>query len=108
MLVNGAQCSEGACCSETCRFYPIGTTCRVATQECDILEYCLGDSSDCPRDVHLQDGHMCNSGNDFCFSGVCQILDNKCQRFFGELQPTLLITLLCVELDLTLSFHCPN
>lgn len=83
-LRQGAQCSEGPCCSDSCQFLEVGTTCRAATQECDIMEYCSGSSSDCPRDVYRQDGTPCNQSLEFCFSGVCQSLDAQCQRFFRK------------------------
>ena len=80
----GAQCASGDCCTRECQFRPLGTVCRSATQQCDIAEFCMGDSSSCPTDLHLQDGSPCNGGSDFCYTGVCENLDAQCLRFFGE------------------------
>ena len=84
VLNDGADCSRGECCSDQCRFYPLGRECRAAAQQCDLTEFCTGDSSDCPRDVHFQDGTPCNSGSDYCYSGFCEILDDQCQVRFGK------------------------
>ncbi|TRY88878.1 hypothetical protein DNTS_016952, partial [Danionella cerebrum] len=43
-LSNGAHCSDGPCCNNTCLFYPRGITCRFAVNDCDISETCSGDS----------------------------------------------------------------
>lgn len=84
-LVEGAQCPNGECCTEDCQFKTLGTECRAASQECDIAEFCMGNSSSCPTDRHKQDGTACNSREDFCYAGVCQIRDSQCMRFFSEL-----------------------
>ena len=81
-LAEGAQCFAGDCCDSNCRFVPYGTTCRETTQECDILEYCSGESSECPTDLHLQDGHDCNNNQSYCFSGACVTYDSQCELHF--------------------------
>uniref|UniRef100_A0A8C1PUF8 ADAM metallopeptidase domain 23 n=1 Tax=Cyprinus carpio TaxID=7962 RepID=A0A8C1PUF8_CYPCA len=43
-LSNGAHCSDGPCCNNTCLFYPRGYSCRYAVNDCDISEMCSGDS----------------------------------------------------------------
>ena len=59
-LAEGAQCRSGLCCdSTTCQYIDYGTTCRDSTGECDITEYCSGESSECPQDVALQDAAPC-------------------------------------------------
>ena len=84
MLVEGAQCFSGACCTEQCRFVPLGTTCRAPAQECDIEEYCSGDASTCPQDLQKQDSTPCNGDEDYCFGGLCRTHDSQCQRYFGK------------------------
>lgn len=36
--------------------------CRYAVHECDLPEYCTGDSEYCPDDVFKADGHECMAG----------------------------------------------
>jgi len=81
-LVEGAVCHSGPCCDK-CQFLPYGTTCHESMEECDITEYCSGESSDCPADTALQDGTPCNDGQAFCYSGHCRTYNEQCQRFFG-------------------------
>ena len=84
-LHEGAQCSEGPCCSVKCQFLPQNSTCRVTSEECDIGEYCSGKSSDCPQDMYRQDGSPCGDKDQtFCFDGICQSLDRHCHRFFRK------------------------
>ena len=72
------------CCQPNCQFTPHGTTCREAVDECDLLEYCTGNSSDCPEDVSKQDGTDCNNNQSFCFSGFCRSYDKQCKFYFGN------------------------
>ena len=82
-LASGAQCSAGACCTSTCQFVSYGTECREALGDCDIAEYCSGDSSDCPADDHQRDGISCNNDAGYCVSGMCPTHNAQCQRAFG-------------------------
>ena len=82
MLVDGADCGEGLCCGN-CQFKAYGTTCREATGECDITQYCSGEDAECPADVHLQDGSSCNNNQSYCFSGLCQSHDEQCRHHWG-------------------------
>ena len=36
--------------------------CRAPVGECDLPEFCWGDSQYCPEDVYLQDGVECYNG----------------------------------------------
>ena len=83
-LAPGAQCSTGACCNSTCQFRAYGTTCRAATGECDIAEYCSGDSGECPADDHRLDGTACASNTGYCFDGECPSHNAQCQFHFGS------------------------
>uniref|UniRef100_A0A8B9SG64 ADAM metallopeptidase domain 23 n=1 Tax=Anas platyrhynchos TaxID=8839 RepID=A0A8B9SG64_ANAPL len=64
-LSNGAHCSDGPCCNTSCLFFPRGYDCRYAVNECDIAEFCTGDSGQCPPNLHKQDGYACDS-NQVC------------------------------------------
>ena len=83
-LAAGAVCAAGTCCTDTCQFRPYGTTCRPSNRECDIIEFCQGDSASCPVDTYRRDGSTCNNGNDYCFDGACETYDSQCQFHFSE------------------------
>ena len=80
-LAAGAVCSRGPCCTSQCQFVTAGTSCRASTGGCDILEYCPGDSSECPNDEHVLDGTACTRGgiSGFCYSGDCPTHEAQCQ-----------------------------
>ncbi|KAF7236571.1 Disintegrin and metalloproteinase domain-containing protein 11 [Varanus komodoensis] len=59
-LTHDAMCSDGLCC-RGCKYEPRGVTCREAVNECDIPETCTGDSSQCPPNLHKQDGYFCDN-----------------------------------------------
>jgi disintegrin and metalloproteinase domain-containing protein 12 len=82
-LIAGAQCKGGPCCLPSCQFRPYGSVCRPNSNECDIEEYCTGDSGDCPRNSFLQNLTPCMGNESFCFSGHCQTRENQCQHHFG-------------------------
>ena len=84
-LADNAECSSGTCCDlSTCQHRPYGTSCRSSTGECDIAEFCLGDSQDCPVDTYHRDGTNCNNNNDYCFEGTCQTYNSQCRFHFSE------------------------
>ncbi|XP_048584529.1 uncharacterized protein LOC5514577 [Nematostella vectensis] len=60
-LKRHAVCSDlhHSCCSN-CQYKLQGTLCRRVTNDCDVPEYCPGDSRDCPADSYLQNGVPCN------------------------------------------------
>ncbi|XP_061463882.1 disintegrin and metalloproteinase domain-containing protein 23 isoform X5 [Rhineura floridana] len=82
-LSNGAHCSDGPCCNETCLFFPRGFECRYAVNECDITEICTGDSGQCPPNLHKQDGFACDSNQGRCYNGECKTRDNQCKYIWG-------------------------
>ena len=53
-----AECAAGQCC-ENCKLRERGMVCRDAQNECDIPEYCSGDSGQCPKDVFKKNGNVC-------------------------------------------------
>jgi hypothetical protein len=84
----GAPCGsdyEGPCDNpDTCdgdggcltNYAEAETLCREAADECDVSEYCTGESGDCPENEHAPDGTPCDDGdpdtvNDACLSGSC-------------------------------------
>ena len=83
-LASGAQCSDGPCCNSTCQFVSYGTPCRNSSGVCDILEYCAGNSSDCPADVHRLDGTSCSDAIGYCYFGECPTYNAQCQVAFGK------------------------
>uniref|UniRef100_A0A8C8STX8 ADAM metallopeptidase domain 23 n=1 Tax=Pelusios castaneus TaxID=367368 RepID=A0A8C8STX8_9SAUR len=83
-LSNGAHCSDGPCCNTSCLFFPRGYDCRYAVNECDITEYCTGDSGQCPLNLHKQDGYACDSNQGRCYNGECKTRDNQCKYIWGS------------------------
>lgn len=67
-----AQCAAGLCC-ENCKLKAKGVICREARNECDIPEYCVGESGVCPRDVYKKNGNECGQAK----SALGEIL-SKC------------------------------
>ncbi|XP_032680075.1 uncharacterized protein LOC116848283 [Odontomachus brunneus] len=84
MLHSNASCATGECCDlETCRPKNAGTECRNANRECDLPEYCTGQSEYCPADVFKIDGETCNGGKAFCYHGSCKTHEDQCQLLWG-------------------------
>ena len=84
-LASGAQCSAGPCCNDKCQFVPYGTQCRAAVGECDIAEFCSGESSECPKDNVKLNGIPCSNGSGYCFMGECPTHNSQCQLSFSKL-----------------------
>ncbi|XP_043931961.1 disintegrin and metalloproteinase domain-containing protein 23 isoform X1 [Protopterus annectens] len=82
-LANGAHCSDGPCCNVTCLFLPRGFDCRSSVNDCDIEEYCTGDSGQCPPNLHKQDGYACASNKGRCYDGMCKTRDEQCRYVWG-------------------------
>ncbi len=40
----------------------MGTPCRRSSGECDLTEYCTGETGDCPPNLFLKNGIPCNNG----------------------------------------------
>ncbi|XP_065661580.1 zinc metalloproteinase-disintegrin-like atrolysin-A isoform X1 [Hydra vulgaris] len=81
-LHKNATCASGGCCHK-CQFQPRGTTCRKKSKECDLPEYCNGESNTCPKDVYIQDSYSCGAGKGFCKKGVCLTHKRQCVDLFG-------------------------
>ncbi|XP_078032535.1 zinc metalloproteinase-disintegrin-like berythractivase [Augochlora pura] len=84
MLHSNASCATGACCDlKTCKPKTAGTECRSAEHECDLPEYCTGQSEYCPADVFKMDGESCNMGKAFCYKGSCRTHNDQCKLLWG-------------------------
>ncbi|EFN89537.1 ADAM 12 [Harpegnathos saltator] len=84
MLHSNASCATGKCCDlKTCKPKNAGTECRSADNECDLPEYCTGQSEYCPGDVFKIDGEMCQEGEAYCYHGSCRTRNDQCQLLWG-------------------------
>ncbi|XP_053946621.1 disintegrin and metalloproteinase domain-containing protein 12, partial [Anastrepha ludens] len=84
MLHTNASCATGECCDlSTCRPKAAGQACRVAENECDLPEYCTGESEYCPSDVFKRDTEECDSGQAYCFQGNCRSHSQQCRILWG-------------------------
>lgn len=83
-LYSNATCATGECCDlETCRPREAGSLCREAIGECDLPEYCLGESEFCPDDTFKRDTEECKEGNAFCYQGTCRTRNDQCRLLWG-------------------------
>ncbi|KAG0722835.1 Disintegrin and metalloproteinase domain-containing protein 12 [Chionoecetes opilio] len=84
MLYPNATCATGHCCDlQTCRPRMAGRECRASVHECDLPEFCTGDSEYCPSDVFKADGHQCQHGQAFCHGGMCRTHGEQCKLLWG-------------------------
>ncbi|XP_026322878.1 zinc metalloproteinase-disintegrin-like crotastatin [Hyposmocoma kahamanoa] len=84
-LRRNATCASGSCCNlETCRPKSAGTQCRAAHKECDLPEFCTGNSEFCPNDVHKMDTIPCGKNQEtYCMQGSCRSRTDQCQLLWG-------------------------
>ncbi|XP_059609961.1 disintegrin and metalloproteinase domain-containing protein 12 [Phlebotomus argentipes] len=84
MLHANASCATGECCDlDTCRPRTAGTVCRTADGECDLPEFCTGESEYCPNDVFKRDTEECDGGKAFCYQGSCRSRADQCKVLWG-------------------------
>ncbi|KAL9695020.1 hypothetical protein quinque_014305 [Culex quinquefasciatus] len=86
-LKKESQCATGPCCDK-CILKPPGVICRDALNECDLPEYCTGESGQCPADVYKKNGNPCGMNSTgfstgYCFNGVCPTTLSQCERVWG-------------------------
>lgn len=62
---------------------PRSTECRRKQDECDLAEYCDGQSPICPEDVFGVNGLPCGADLGYCFDGRCPQRVNQCGKMFG-------------------------
>ena len=83
-LFPNATCATGECCDfATCRPKRPGALCRLAEHECDLPEFCDGQTESCPKDVFKVDGIPCKIGKAFCFEGSCRTHTDQCRLLWG-------------------------
>ncbi|XP_022522561.2 disintegrin and metalloproteinase domain-containing protein 28 [Astyanax mexicanus] len=82
-LTEGSQCADGACCRD-CKIIDAYNMCRAKQDECDLPEYCTGDSNLCPEDVFAVNGLPCKSGSGYCFNGQCPKKEDQCIKMWGS------------------------
>ncbi|CAH2321647.1 Disintegrin and metallo ase domain-containing 8 [Pelobates cultripes] len=80
-LKEGAQCAQGECCQQ-CKIRPVGEMCRTKKGECDLPEYCNGNSAECPEDAFQENGVTCLNG--YCYNGECPSLIQQCRTLWGS------------------------
>nr|KAF6412602.1 ADAM metallopeptidase domain 15 [Molossus molossus] len=79
----GAQCATDGPCCQNCQLRPAGWQCRPTRGDCDLPEFCTGDSSQCPPDISLGDGEPCDGGQAVCVQGRCASYAQQCQALWG-------------------------
>ncbi|KAJ6656713.1 hypothetical protein lerEdw1_003600 [Lerista edwardsae] len=78
----GVLCTSGPCCFQ-CKYFAVGHLCRRQVAECDLPEYCNGESEWCPEDVYMQDGTPCNK-TAYCYAKSCLTHSSLCATIFGK------------------------
>lgn len=79
-----AACATGKCCDLTrCRLHFAGRLCRASTGECDLPEYCTGESEFCPANYFKRNTMKCSDGKAYCYSGACRTHDDQCKLLWG-------------------------
>uniref|UniRef100_A0A8C4IBZ7 ADAM metallopeptidase domain 28 n=1 Tax=Dicentrarchus labrax TaxID=13489 RepID=A0A8C4IBZ7_DICLA len=81
-LSEGSQCAQGECC-DNCKILPRSKECRRKQHDCDLAEYCDGQSTTCPEDVFAVNGLPCDGGLGYCYNGQCPQRANQCVKMYG-------------------------
>ncbi|XP_068422717.1 zinc metalloproteinase-disintegrin-like MTP4 [Clinocottus analis] len=81
-LKEGSQCGEGECCQD-CKILPRSVECRRSKDECDLAEYCDGESATCPENVFAVNGLPCDGELGYCFNGQCPQRSDQCVKMYG-------------------------
>ncbi|XP_056144803.1 zinc metalloproteinase-disintegrin-like berythractivase [Lampris incognitus] len=81
-LTEGSQCAAGECCGD-CKILPRSRECRRKNDDCDLAEYCDGESSTCPEDVFTVNGFPCDGGQGYCYNGQCPKRADQCVKMYG-------------------------
>lgn len=84
MLRTNASCATGECCDlTTCHPRTAGTVCRIAEGECDLPEYCTGESEYCPSDYFKRNTEPCDKARAYCYQGSCRSHNDQCTILWG-------------------------
>ncbi|XP_053698664.1 disintegrin and metalloproteinase domain-containing protein 9-like [Sabethes cyaneus] len=84
-LTMNSTCATGECCDlDNCQPKRAGIKCRAAIGECDLPEYCDGQTAFCPKNVYLRDTEACAGGKAYCYQGRCKTRDNQCKLLWGS------------------------
>lgn len=79
------SCANGECCDlMACQPHSVKTLCREAASECDMPEYCDGESNSCPQDLYKRNADLCNTGKAYCYNGTCPSRDDQCKLLWGQ------------------------
>ncbi|XP_058400825.1 disintegrin and metalloproteinase domain-containing protein 19 [Diceros bicornis minor] len=81
-LREGAECAHGSCC-HGCKLLAPGTLCREQARQCDLPEFCTGESPHCPTNFYQMDGTPCENGQAYCYNGMCLTYQEQCQQLWG-------------------------
>lgn len=83
-LHTNASCATGECCDlATCSPKLAGSQCRKSEDDCDLPEYCTGESEYCPQDVFKRDTAACAGGQAYCYQGSCRSHSSQCRLLWG-------------------------
>ncbi|XP_018901177.2 uncharacterized protein Meltrin [Bemisia tabaci] len=83
-LHSNATCATGLCCNlKTCQVHSAGKMCRESNHECDLPEFCDGQSEYCPDNVFKMNGLNCDRGEAYCFDGTCRTRSDQCRSLWG-------------------------
>ncbi|XP_051946454.1 disintegrin and metalloproteinase domain-containing protein 8-like isoform X1 [Xyrauchen texanus] len=83
LLVEGAHCAHGECC-HNCQLKKSSSLCRQSAHDCDLEEYCTGESVFCPKDDYKMNGLPCNSNQGYCYNGQCPTHQEHCKFLWGS------------------------
>lgn len=84
MLYANASCATGECCDlQKCKPKNAGEICRSNNGECDLPEYCTGESEYCPNDVYKRNTEVCENSDAFCYQGSCRSQNDQCKVLWG-------------------------
>ncbi|XP_036453740.1 disintegrin and metalloproteinase domain-containing protein 28 isoform X1 [Colossoma macropomum] len=81
-MTAGSVCADGECCRD-CKITDASHMCRPKHDECDLPEYCTGDSNVCPEDVFVLNGLPCKNGKGYCYNGQCPQKEDQCIKMWG-------------------------